>query len=117
MTQGAASCPWDNGFSAENRRCRIVRGVGLGVRSRQNRRSCTSTAVAGTGGQSASMEIARSGCAGTTPRQRVHLRHQVPSEVGSVQRGGKRLARELFERHFGRKDPPKDWSDLEGSLK
>jgi hypothetical protein len=26
MTQGAASCPWDNGFSAENRRCRIVPG-------------------------------------------------------------------------------------------
>jgi site-specific recombinase XerD len=75
-----------------------------GVRPKQSRRDGFGAAVANAGGSAASVEVARLGRNGTPPCQGVHLRPEVQGEIGSLQREGERRARELFERHFGRKD-------------
>jgi len=76
-------------FSAETTSVGSYRDCGDGIRPRQSGRDGSGTAVADTGGSTASVEVARSGDDGTSPCQGVHLRPDVESEVGCVQRRGR----------------------------
>jgi len=65
------------------------RGADDGVRPGKTRRDGSGAAMAGVSGSRPSMENARLGSDGTPPRQGIHLRPEVQSEVGGLQRRGR----------------------------
>ena len=88
VSTGSCESP-ESCFSPETASVGSCSGLDHGLRPQQNRRDDSGTAVADTGGSTASVEVARLGRAGTPPCQGVYLQPEVQGEVGSVQRGGR----------------------------